>query len=576
VCDGIDQDCDQIIDEGVTLSLYADADGDGFGDVAAPQEVCELVSGLASNADDCDDSTANANPLATEVCDQMDNDCDGSVDEEVGTIYPIDLDGDGWGDAATTQEACAVPTGYAEASGDCDDTNAQVFPTAQEWCNTLDDDCDGEVDEADSGDASTWYADADADTYGDPAVAATGCEAPVGFVANAEDCDDSNFEINPNTVWYDDDDADGFGDALDSVVACVAPTSWVRDFSDCNDAEASDFPGATESCDGRDNDCDGMIDTDDPSVTGSGTWYFDGDADGYGDLGSPEDSCAMPADHVVDASDCDDANVDVHPAATEVCNALDDDCDGLIDDDDPSLSGGSIFFADADGDGYGDPAVTTTACSAPAGFVENGDDCDDSNPSLNTAASEVYDGVDNDCDGVIDNGVYGVDCADILDVYPTSPNGSYTIDPDGSASAVPFAVLCEMTIEGGGWTQSIQDYLDHLTTADDRRYLYTEGGAFYLSPATDMVWSWSRYQALNGTYAYAGSGTVSTGSFACTHAEAGDWGVGCSNGGGGTFKVLPIYSSDPTNALSMICQDQPDAFAAGACQADASIWSREE
>ena len=136
-----------------------------------------------------------------------------------------------------------------------------------------------------------------------------------------------------------------------------------------------------------------------------------------------------------------------------------------------------------------------------------------------------------------------------------------------------------MAIDGGGWTQSIQDYLDHLSTSDTRYYLYTEtdgGTGWYMSPATSLVWSWSSYQPLNGYYSYATSGSTASGSFYCTHGESGDWGVGCSNGGGAQYKVLPIYYSTASSALSMICQDRPDAFSAGACQANARIWSRED
>ena len=78
----------------------------------------------------------------------------------------------------------------------------------------------------------------------------------------------------------------------------------------------------------------------------------DVDGDGYGAL-----------------VDCDDNNTTINPGAQEICDGIDNDCDGLVDEDDPSLAGQNTYFADSDGDGYGNPAVTTQACSAPTGYV---------------------------------------------------------------------------------------------------------------------------------------------------------------------------------------------------------------
>jgi hypothetical protein len=131
-----------------------------------------------------------------------------------------------------------------------------------------------------------------------------------------------------------------------------------------------------------------------------------------------------------------------------------------------------------------------------------------------------------------------------------------------------------MVIDGGGWTQALPAYLSTLSSSSSREYLYSLGSRWYRSPSTTLVWSWSSYQPLNGTYAYSTGSTTATSSISCSHVEAGHWGVGCSNGGGGTCKVLPIYASDAANATSTICQDCPNAFGGGVCQSGVSIWVR--
>ncbi|MEC8425114.1 MAG: MopE-related protein, partial [Myxococcota bacterium] len=123
-----------------------------------------------------------------------------------------------------------------------------------------------------------------------------------------------------------------------------------------------------------------------------------------------------PADPPMDADgdgfeaeeDCDDADPAVNPAAQELCNGLDDDCDGAIDIDDPDVEGTSTWSVDSDGDGFGDPTLSADGCVQPEGTADNADDCDDRNDAIHPAADETCDGVDNDCDGAVDAADEGV------------------------------------------------------------------------------------------------------------------------------------------------------------------------
>ncbi|MFN7145022.1 MAG: putative metal-binding motif-containing protein, partial [Myxococcota bacterium] len=234
VCDGIDNDCDSTVDEDVSSTWFADADGDEYGDPGAPTTACEQPDGYVSDATDCDDTTANAFPGNGEICDEVDNNCDGTVDEGVTRTYYADFDGDSYGNSSLTQEACAVPTGYTSNDDDCDDSASSVSPAARETCNDVDDDCDGAVDDG-AVDVATWYADADADGYGAAGSAVSTCDRPDGYVSTATDCDDGRAATNP---------------------------------------------GATEYCNTFDDDCDGTVD--EASAADAPSWYVDADRDGYG------------------------------------------------------------------------------------------------------------------------------------------------------------------------------------------------------------------------------------------------------------------------------------------------------
>ncbi len=394
LCDGLDNDCDGITPPNEST---LDNDGDGF-------------TGCQG---DCDDMNAAANPSAVEVCDGTDNNCDGTIDEGLVVTYYADADADGFGDPAVSILSCSAMPGFVTNSTDCDDNNAAVNPSAVEVCDGTDNNCDGTIDE---GLVATYYADSDADGFGDATVSMVSCSAMAGFVTNNTDCDDNNAAVNPSAVevcdgtdnncdgtideglvatYYADSDADGFGDPAVSMLSCSAMPGFVTNSTDCDDTNAAINPSATEVCDGTDNNCDGTID-EGLAVT----YYADVDADGFGNPAVSMLSCSAMAGFVTNNTDCDDSNAAVNPSAVEVCDGTDNNCDGTIDE---GLA--VTYYADADADGFGNPAVSMLSCSAMAGFVTNNTDCDDTNAAVNPSATEVCDGTDNNCDGTIDEGL---------------------------------------------------------------------------------------------------------------------------------------------------------------------------
>ena len=171
---------------------------------------------------------------------------------------------------------------------------------------------------------------------------------------------------------------------------------------DCDDSDAEVHPGAQEICnDGVDDNCDGLADIEDPTVIGTESFAVDSDGDGFGDAFLTADGCGQPAGTATNTDDCDDRDDDINPDATEYCDGIDNDCDGLVDADDDDPTGVSNWAPDADGDGYGDASQGERACEAPVdGWINNAVDCDDGDAAVNPVAVEVCgDGHDNDCDG---------------------------------------------------------------------------------------------------------------------------------------------------------------------------------
>ena len=364
-CNLFDDDCDGATDpagaQGCTL-LFADGDGDAWGVDGDSACLCTPTAPhTAINPGDCADGDAAVNPGAVEACNGKDDDCDGAVDEGAAqgcTFYTTDGDGDGWGKPGTVVCACApVPPATATQVGDCADDDPAVNPGVDEACNGKDDDCDGLVDEVDALGCTVLYADADGDGFGQSGGALCLC-APVGTHSAivGGDCNDGTAAIAPGapeacngfdddcdgaldeedaagcTVFHLDLDGDGWGVPGDSRCLCSPSAPYAaKKAPDCADDDPTVNPAVVEACNGKDDDCDG--DVDEVGAQGCAPHYLDADGDGWGVQGTGVCLCGGAGElTALDDGDCADDDPARSPAAADVCNAVDDDCDGGIDE----------------------------------------------------------------------------------------------------------------------------------------------------------------------------------------------------------------------------------------------------
>ncbi len=502
VCNGRDDDCDTAIDEGVTATFWVDADGDGYGDVvdATGAIACFRPDGYAGTHDDCDDTSGSIHPGAYDACDSgsvdddcngtendppggcscidgatqacplsgacaagtqtcvmgawsmgcsiaptdeicngVDDDCNGVVDDLLRVSCYADGDNDGWaGDGASAATQCPVsgrdsvggcPPGWTNrapsgSSIDCDDARSDISPLGIEACSDLspaprDEDCDGAIDESVS---VLCYTDADEDTYApssassvsrciDPSRAPVGgCpfgntnRAP-GSIAST-DCDDAHVVAHPGAAEVCDptridEDCDGVANPVTLCACangdtrmCPLPGRCASGTQTCSSGmwSACSVTPIVETCNAMDDDCDGVVDN--GVLT---TWYADCDRDGYARTGALSTrACAAPISPPMSCTggswtssapsgtriDCNDAITDIHPGATESCNGIDDDC---------STGGGSLAAEDADGDAH----TASGYASCTGGYPR--DDCDDTRAAMHPGASEVCNGLDDDC-----------------------------------------------------------------------------------------------------------------------------------------------------------------------------------
>ena len=452
-CDGDDNDCDGEVDEGF------DQDNDGVtscggdcndNDPAVRPGVLEICNAVDDDCDgnvDGNDTACYTGPAGTatvgacrpgtavctagqpgvcvneqlpvaELCDGIDNDCDGEIDED------FDRDGDG----------------IVSCNGDCDDNNPFIAPGLPERCDCADNDCDGNTDEDGFGGSVCEQGachDFDADGF-------TNCEgdcedrSPTSFPGAPEICGDG---IDNDCDGIIDEDVD---EDQDGVTTCEG---------DCDDRFAAIYPGAAEICDGFDNDCDSLkdegFDEDGDFVT-----ICAGDCDDNDPLRSPlrkevcnngiDDDCDLLVDpdddadgdgHTVCGGDCNDFNASVYPGAEEVCDGQDNDCDRQTDE---GFDQDNDTFATCFGDcADNDPAINPFAREIVDGIDNNCDgnidegqedadqdsftflcgDCNEASAAIHPQSVDVCDGVDNDCDGRIDRDPWGVSsCAVCNDV----------------------------------------------------------------------------------------------------------------------------------------------------------------
>ena len=411
IADGIDQDCDS------KELCYPDADNDGYrppsaGTVVSPNLSCgDSYEAIASDpATDCNDLSSFVYPGASEtVGDDIDQDCDG-----VDSCY-LDFDNDGFGTGSPIDGgslSCVNDSQRAAVAGDCNDNNFLTYPGAAESTgDEVDRDCDGK---------EVCYVDADNDGYRPDAGAVvnsanSSCQDSGEAVSSdpTGDCDDGSALIHPGATdviadgvdqdcdsvdsCYIDADNDGYGinSAIDGyTLNCITDANRAAVSTDCNDALVGTYPNASEVvADGVDQDCDGVD-----------SCYVDGDNDGYGTsslVDSTTLDCASEAGVATVTGDCDDGALSVHPFASEtVGDFVDQDCDAV-----------DSCYLDADNDGYGVSTVVdgfSLDCIASNFRALTTDDCDDTLGSVHPDATEIYyNGVDDDCvggDGVDEDG----------------------------------------------------------------------------------------------------------------------------------------------------------------------------
>ncbi len=369
------------------ITAYEDNDDDGFGNPNEEVEVTELSDGLVLDNTDCDDTDASINPDATEIPDNdVDENCDGLKD----LTWFEDADEDGFGNTEVMQVGDVAPDGFVGNNDDCDDTDENINPDADEIPdNDVDENCDGIK-------TYTWYEDSDGDGYGNAESIEIAAEQPTGYVSNDEDCNDNNELVNPDAVEIKGNDVD---ENCDGNVESAVCGDGVEDVGEeCDDGGTTSEDGCSSTCtleddacsDGMDNDGDGEVDCNDPDCIGTESCPIETvcddmiDNDGDGDVDCLDSDCSEVAECqsvsvcgngiTEPGEDCDDGNTVDGDECSALCQF--ESCgDGIVDFLEECDDGNS-----ESGDGcYNCRLETETECSDMIDNDGDGDvDCDDS------------------------------------------------------------------------------------------------------------------------------------------------------------------------------------------------------
>ena len=545
-CDGLDNDCDLAQDEG-----FPDNDGDGIKDCVDDDDDGDGDP----DETDCAALDPATNHQAVEVCDGVDNDCSGEIDEGLGKITcgkgaclnavpactnglagvcdpfagiaeeicdGVDNDCNGLTDEALGFTSCGLGT-CAHTVANC--ANGQVPECdpfegeAVEVCDGLDNDCDGKTDEQ----------------LGTLSCGKGACFHTVAACIGGEEQTCNAFAgALPESCDGIDNDCDGDEDEDLGNVTC-GKGNCSHEQAYCQDGKVAicdPFLGvAVEVCDGDDNDCDGLVDEDLWPVTcgkgvcahsvpgcaggqvpvcdpqeGAGDEICDGldnDCNGLVDEGLGITSCGLGQclHTVTNCLNGEPQECDAMAGSTdEVCDGADNDCDGQADPQ--GAVGCSYYYVDADTDGYGVDGQSLCLCSPDAPYLAALDgDCADDDGDINPGADENCATLDDEnCDGNANEGCTYLSCAAALATLPGAPSGAYTLDPDGDGAVGAFAVWCDMETNGGGWTlvmktSSASDYVyDHGVWTE------TSGGSEAApDPTLDEDYVSSAFYTLAGT-----------------------------------------------------------------------------
>ncbi|MBW2255036.1 MAG: hypothetical protein JRI25_10615 [Deltaproteobacteria bacterium] len=498
-CNGVDDDCDGTIDEDAIdpLTFYEDGDADGYGDSDGDTaEGCTAPTGYAADPTDCADDDASRNPGETEIPDdEIDQDCSGT---DTVTCF-VDDDQDGFGtDVGTTVLAddgsCDTSDRESENDFDCDDTNPDIYLGAPEIPG------DGIDQNCDTADTPPCYLDTDADGFGDPLnlVVDAACDSD-GRTKDNTDCDDDDGTVYPDADELCDGQLNDCGDSMlpaeadhdgDHYVECdIDEDGWdgavdIVGGLDCDDTEDTVYPDAPELCDGLHNDCpeSGWPNLPADEIDDDDDFYVECDLDVLiGAWGNAE----TPA--VIGGGDCDDTEDTVYPGASEECDGLHNNCS------DPGWT--SVPPADEiddDDDTYVDCEFDVLVANwghdeTPA--VADDEDCDDGNDLVHPGATELCDGIDNDCDQVLDDDgtvsleTAGGDWSDITDTVTGTPQPDIELVSNGTVwfCKGTYDAIWDVTASAASLIGRYGDSETTLTGSDDDTVIWVTDDGVDLS-----------------------------------------------------------------------------------------------